>query len=296
MLTANAVSGAKEKYLSAGFDEFLSKPVVPQKLEHLIQTMLPEHLIIENTNIENTDTENADTENASKRNAAQLYEKGYRKSVHTPSQSTLEIPPDIYEKLPQTDGLDWQYAWMHLPDMDLLEFTIKEFYAQIDSAAQLLEQAFEKAGQPQYLEQYRIQVHAMKGLSAAVGILPLSGTAKILEYAARDGRLDVLSAVTPVFLEEWRSYRLKLKGVFGIGTEVKKEAEDISVILALVEMLRISMQQMDIDQADGLMHQLQEYAFDDETQAVIQQLAQAVTNLDADQVEHAADMLIRQMG
>ncbi len=296
MLTANAVSGAKEKYLSAGFDEFLSKPVVPQKLEHLIQTMLPDHLIIEDTDLENTNIENADTENAGKRNAAQLYEKGYRKSVHTPSQSTLEIPPDIYEKLPLTDGLDWQYAWMHLPDLDLLEFTIKEFYAQIDSAAQLLEQAFEKAGQPQYLEQYRIQVHAMKGLSAAVGILPLSGTAKILEYAARDGRLDVLSAVTPVFLEEWRSYRLKLKGVFGIGTEVKKEAEDISVILALVEMLRISMQQMDIDQADGLMHQLQEYAFDDETQAVIQQLAQAVTNLDADQVEHAADMLIRQMG
>lgn len=31
VLTANAVSGAKEKYLSEGFDGFLSKPVIPEK-------------------------------------------------------------------------------------------------------------------------------------------------------------------------------------------------------------------------------------------------------------------------
>ncbi len=272
ILTANAVSGAKEKYLSEGFDGFLSKPVVPAKLEQMIYKMLPQHLLLER--------DGADRE---------------QKAGALPSEETGAQHAEL-EKLPQVDGLDWAYAWMHMPDMELLEFTIKEFYAQIDSAARLLEQYFEQAGQPEYLEQYRIQVHAMKGLAATAGILPLSGVAKILEYAARDNRLDIVTSVTPAFLEEWRSYRHKLKGVFGLGMEAKKEITDSSVILALLEMLRTSMQEMDIDQADGIIRKLQEYEYPDEAQDGMQQLAQAVTGLNEEETGRLADSLIAQLG
>jgi len=37
MLTANAVSGAKEMYLDEGFDDFMAKPIVPEKLEEMIK-------------------------------------------------------------------------------------------------------------------------------------------------------------------------------------------------------------------------------------------------------------------
>lgn len=306
VLTANAVSGAKEKYLSEGFDDFLSKPVVPQKLENMIRKMVPEHLILEKTDSENQ-TASSQQGGFGQPADASSQPDVLGQSADVSSQQggfgqpadvsrAAENAADMLDNLPQTDGLDWQYAWMHLPDMELLEFTVKEFYAQIDSAAQLLEQFFEKADEPQYLNQYRIQVHAMKSLAASVGILPLSGAAKILEYAARDGRTDIVKAVTPAFLEEWRSYRYKLKGVFGIGTETKKEITDASVILALVEMVRISMQEMDIDQADSLMRQLQEYAFSDETKEAVQKLAQAVTNLDAQEADQAAGIIIKQMG
>ncbi len=71
----------------------------------------------------------------------------------------------------------------------------------------------------QYMDSYRIQVHAMKSLAATVGILPLFGVAKILEYAAKDGNTDVMIAMTPAFLTEWRSYQDKLQGVFGIEAD-----------------------------------------------------------------------------
>ncbi len=40
-LTANAVSGARELYLSAGFDDYLSKPVDGRRLEEIIRKYLP---------------------------------------------------------------------------------------------------------------------------------------------------------------------------------------------------------------------------------------------------------------
>lgn len=45
MLSANAIVGAKEKYLEIGFSDFLSKPVLPEKLDKLILKYLPEELI-----------------------------------------------------------------------------------------------------------------------------------------------------------------------------------------------------------------------------------------------------------
>lgn len=40
MLTANAVVGAREKYLEHGFDEFLSKPIDSKKLENIVDSLL----------------------------------------------------------------------------------------------------------------------------------------------------------------------------------------------------------------------------------------------------------------
>ncbi len=300
VLTANAVAGAKEKYLSEGFDDFLSKPVVPEKLEQMIQKMLPEQLLSK---------ELLSKELLSK-------ESEHMQGQHESGILETDAASGFLEELPQIDGLDWQYAWMHLPDKELLEYTVKEFYAQIESAADHLEQSFEQIvnyyqrvsslpeetelfGQDedtttaaQYMDSYRIQVHAMKSLAATVGILPLFGVAKILEYAAKDGNTDVMIAMTPAFLTEWRSYQDKLQGVFGIEADGRKEVTDPSVILALVEMLRLSMQEMDIDRADELMTQLRSYKYPQETEQNIRKLADAVTNLDAEEANRIADILL----
>ena len=267
VLTANAVSGAKENYLSEGFDDFLSKPIVPDKLESMIISRLPEGLLKEAA---------ADRE----------------KTVPPAGTGGQVDGPDT---LPQVDGLDWQYAWMHLPDMELLAYTVREFYGQIDHSADRLEAFYSHIAEPGQTEQYRIQVHAMKSLAATVGILPLSGVAKLLEYAAKDGNIEVVVSVTPVFLREWRSYRGKLQGVFGIEETAKKEAADSAVILALVEMVRFSVQEMDIDEADRIMAQLQGYVYPDRIGGGIQKLAEAVTSLDMEAVEACAAALAEQL-
>ncbi len=263
VLTANAVAGAREQYLKEGFDDFLSKPIVPDKLENMIQKMLPEELI-----------QTADPANMP---AAKADEDG--------------CPQD----LPVVEGIDWNYAWLHLPDRELLAYTLKEFYDQIDPAADALERDYERITDDAFLEQYRIQVHAMKSLAATVGIVTLSGVARVLESAAKDGKINIITAMTDIFLEEWRSYRQRLQGVFGIGTEEKQEIIDYSVIQALVEMVRISIQEMDVDRADELMRQLRSYDFPEEIGQNIKKLAGAVTSLDPEETELFAGLLEGQM-
>ncbi len=264
VLTANAVSGAKEKYLAEGFDDFLSKPIVPEKLEDMIRRMLPEELV----------REAADHAGDS-----------------SPRQTEYSL-----EELPQVDGLDWNYAWLHLPDEELLEYTVKEFYSQIDTAADTLEASYSQIDSPGQSDAYRIQVHAMKSLAATIGIVPLAGLAKLLEYAARDGRTDLIKNMTEPFLEEWRSYRQKLQGVFGLEDGPGMEVTDYSVLQALVEMVRVSMQEMDIDQADQFMGQLQSYDYPEELNRNIRKLAEAVTNLDGEEADRFGALLIEQMG
>lgn len=49
MLTANAIMGAKEQYLQAGFDDFLAKPIDQTKLERLLMHWMPQEKIHSNT-------------------------------------------------------------------------------------------------------------------------------------------------------------------------------------------------------------------------------------------------------
>lgn len=44
-LTANALSGAKEEYVRLGFDDYISKPIVPLELENMLKHWLPGWLI-----------------------------------------------------------------------------------------------------------------------------------------------------------------------------------------------------------------------------------------------------------
>lgn len=63
MLTANAVAGDKERYISEGFDDFLSKPIIPDKLDNMILHYLPSELINHEKNSNSTDTEQNTVQN-----------------------------------------------------------------------------------------------------------------------------------------------------------------------------------------------------------------------------------------
>ncbi len=176
ILTANAFTGAKEMYMEKGFDDFLAKPIIPDKLEKQIKRLLPPHLVEEKQNRHNIEL-----------------------------QAT-----DIKKNLPEIDGLDWNYGFLHFPDRELLVYLVEEFSKSIDTEADTLERLYRNLDSDDNIHLYHLKIHGMKSSAALIGIIPLSGMAKILENAVDTGDLKTVQLLTPVFLKEWRSYKKKL--------------------------------------------------------------------------------------
>ncbi len=171
-LTANAIQGAAEMYLKEGFDDFLSKPIQPEKLEKMIWEWLPKELILQD--------------------------------------DTKESNEKVKYELPEIEGVDWESALTHLPNEELLLGTVYDFYSTINGEADFLQECYENLEDDTKLENYRIKVHAMKSSAALVGIKELSEMAKNLEMAAKDRNRELLYKDTELFLVKWRSYKEKL--------------------------------------------------------------------------------------
>ncbi len=277
VLTANAVTGARDEYISRGFDGFLSKPIATDQLMKALRENLPSELI------------------------QPLSEEEKQVVSSRESREHNPVPDD----LPDVEGLDWSYAWLHLPEMDMLRDGVSSFYdiigLQADRLQELYEAMLPKVGnvssvkltgegseeEDNPLTAYRIHVHGMKSAAATIGIVPLAGMAKMLEFAARDGNLKLIHSMHDIFLAEWRSYEVKLSGVFGLGYDRRDSAGgeeassgDTELLKAMIDLLRPALEDLDVDSADDIMEKMKEYSFGPAVDELVPKLNAAVKNLD----------------
>ena len=258
VLTANAIVGSKEHYMEEGFDGFLSKPIVYEKLEKTITKLLPDEMIerVKETN-------------------AQEAKKG--------SETDVSDYPVIF-------GLDWKIAIERLKYKDTVDALLGEFHNTIELQADKLQAL--KEDLPGSFPDYRIMVHGMKGASGSVGIITLSGMAAVLEKAASNEDIDTINSMHDVFIREWKNYKVLLKEYLG-AEEIKneeKEETDKEVIITLLSMIGTAMEKMDIDNADDAIEKLSAYRLPDDATEEFDILKAAVSQLDQ---ELAEDILQR---
>lgn len=263
-LTANAVTGAKEMYLSEGFHDFLSKPVNPEKMEKMIMNLLPEDKV----------------------NCAPEEAEASLKQGETEAE---EVP------LPELEGIDWNYAQIYCKDRAILWDTIAHVYASMEDEAEQLEGFLSMLTEPgeeeQQLNHFRIKVHSMKNSAAMIGAVSLAGVAKMLEYAARDGKTDVVRKLTPLFLQEWAHMRELLKPVLESDTsDEEKKPADYMFTKELLHLLKNAIAEMEVDTADEIMQELKRFSYPEIIMSeVLEKLNAAVTNLDEEQTVRWAD-------
>lgn len=255
VLTANAVSGAKEMYIKEGFDDFLSKPVVYSKLENMIIKYLPEE------------------------------------KVSVPDKTSYVKPEDTCEEEPFENMTDvnMDVARLYNKDNDILKELFVDYYNMIDAEADALSEWFEKLlneENDEALKQYRVKVHSMKTSSNMIGAIYLGGVARMLEIAAINADYDTIRRVTPVFLREWRKFKENLSPVSDMIKENQDEKAEFNpqLVKEQLNLLVKALENMDVDSADGIVMLLKQFCYPEEMNGEMEKIYTAVTNLDAGQV------------
>ena len=150
ILTANAVSGAREMFLEEGFADYLSKPIIAVKLEKMIQKYLPAELLLRNDlgQKEEIPVESVDhVKGAQSENSLVDWKKG---------KALCMEDEEFYREMLQT----------FLDSPSAME--LRRYYEESD------------------FENYRIKIHAMKSNLANIGAVIVSDMAKQLELALKN--------------------------------------------------------------------------------------------------------------
>ncbi|MCR5581732.1 MAG: response regulator [Pseudobutyrivibrio sp.] len=244
-LTANAIAGAKERYMTMGFHGFLSKPVVPAQLEKIIRDFLSEDLL---------EYHEPDAKDEARKNRSKPVE------------------------LPDIEGVDWDYALLHFPDTNMVFQTAVDFYESIGFERDEILRYYNSIDDEAVLEEYRIKVHGVKSMSNTIGATSLGGLAKMCEYAARDGQIDRIKVLTPILLEELDNMKDRLTV---LAEDVKRpKMDDMDDLFGLLEMLKMALMTRDSEQADNIMKQITSYSYEGDIQERIDHLNLHIINFE----------------
>lgn len=247
-LTANAVVGAKEFYFNAGFDNFLSKPVDPKKLEKMLLNALNPSLV-------------------------ESYEPA------SEADDTAEAV-----ELPIINGIDWRYARLNFDNDRSMLDTIKMFRKSVAKDVEEIDGYFSTIDAEGSINSYRIKVHGMKSTAALIGIVRLAGMAMELEEAAREKNVEVIKLIHPVFIRTWKDYYDELAVLFNDEQALRNSEEYRDEILAIFENIRNAAKMMDVDALDEMSKKLDEYSFDGDAAEQIEQVKKSIFNFEVEKL------------
>jgi signal transduction histidine kinase/CheY-like chemotaxis protein/HPt (histidine-containing phosphotransfer) domain-containing protein len=169
-LTANAISSAKEMFISEGFDGFVPKPIEISDLERVLRRLLPKFVV------------------------------AYSKEKETIIKKEAE-EKDYITKLKEA-GVDTAYGLDYCGgDTEFYEELLGDYADKKDSKLEEIKGYFDAMD----LKNYEIRVHGVKSTSKLIGAFELSNMAKALEDAAKGGNEAFIKEKHPEFMRGYET-------------------------------------------------------------------------------------------
>ena len=266
-LTANAVSGAREMYLEAGFNDYLSKPVDGEKLEKMLLGLLPNEKIVK-----------------SDPSAIQAIDSTVSSE---PDQSPVQevIPEWLFDvkEIDVSEGIKNGGS----PEGFMSILTV--FYRTSGANADELEKLFEDGD----IENYTIRVHALKSSARVVGAKRLSEMALKLEEAGKKNDADYIAENTGDMLSLYRTLSDSLKPIEPEDEVADKpELSGTELADAYQTIIEIS-SSMDFDLMDELLGDLGQYSLPDEDEERLDKIKKLLLEMNWDEIRNVAEKALK---
>ena len=246
-LTANAISGAREQYLVAGFIDYITKPINSTQLENMLIKYLPKDKVIIT-----------------------------KESEEMPETQNEEI--NLPEWLLQVNTLDVKEGIEHCGDVESYLAALTVYANSISDNADEIENYYNSAD----WKNYTTKVHALKSSSRVIGAAELSERAKRLEDAGNSNYIDEIKQDTKSMLELYRSYIEKLKPLIEVeeNDTSNKPLIDDSELAEAFEAMKEMAASFDYDSLMFVFQSLDEYRLPESEAERYKKIKDAAAKLD----------------
>ncbi|MCR4907445.1 MAG: response regulator, partial [Lachnospiraceae bacterium] len=192
-LTADAINGARERYMGEGFTDYLTKPVDGQALENMLQRYLPKEKII-----------------------------SVLPELKIASEETRVAADPMLSALSEA-GIDVEKGLSFCGNnRDIYQTVLREYLQSSGEKREKLQEYYDRRD----WENYMILVHSLKSTSATIGAKELSGLSSILENAASQKNESIITRNHGDAMELYEKLSALLSGFPELVSEEEEEEEE----------------------------------------------------------------------
>ncbi|MDE7177997.1 MAG: response regulator [Lachnospiraceae bacterium] len=280
--TANAIGGAREMFMSEGFNDFIAKPIELSVLERILRRYIPSQMQIV---VEDEETGQAPPSGPPKTSAPAAPDTDAR----TPQAPTGKNAAPAETAPPARNdsasgrlrltraGVDLEHAYAYCGDEEGFREIVAIFHAEGEKRRENLSRYYAE----QDWKNYVICVHALKGNAKGIGADDLSAAAKELEFAGKENRIDYILQNHEAMMEQHDALLDALTGNAFVYPDQTGEAEtDSEQTKAEKNTAENDVQEFTIDTVD-----------EESQEALLEEIAEKLSSFESDGLMPLLDKL-----
>jgi signal transduction histidine kinase/CheY-like chemotaxis protein len=253
-LTANAVSGTKEMFLSSGFNDFLTKPIDTVKLNLILEQWLPKQT-----------------------------KKRIKKA------EIIELKDDSQNVDLKINGIDVRNG-IAMAGGALKRYlqTLAIFHTDCVQKIEDIKRSYEMKNYALYI----IHVHALKSAAANIGANDLSEKAKALEKAGKEENYSFVKSHTSKFITTLEALLSDIDEVLSANSKQNKGSVDIELLKPELNRLKEALNALDSVEIDKATSALQEFSGSDRMGKSVEGILQNILIGEYDEATAMIDTLM----